>query len=288
MTLKTLYIDVYFLINFTIDILAIFIAAKLSSIRARMLRVIVSSAFGAFLAIVNLFAEKNFLRFVFAAIFVLLMSLYVCAGVSIKRRAKFIALFYFSSFVISGAVTYVYEILDKYLIGFFEEAEVMENRSALIVSLVILLAIGVLRILIMVFNNSINEKSARIYFKVADKTLELDALVDSGNLVKDPMNMNPVLFLKKIAASSIFPTEVIELSDIDNLENSYRKRIRLIPVTRNGETHVMTGVRVDEVAIYNNDGKREAINATIVIDKEGGTFGGFEALVPYAAVKNVF
>ena len=75
----------------------------------------------------------------------------------------------------------------------------------------------------------------------------------------------------------------MELSDIDSLNPNFRKRIRLIPVTRNSETHVMTGVRVDKVVIC-NEKRREEINATIVIDKEEGTFGGYYALAPYVAV----
>ena len=112
-------------------------------------------------------------------------------------------------------------------------------------------------------------------------------MVDTGNLVRDPMNMNPVVFLKPLAAAYIFPYQILDLSEIDKLSNSYKKRIRLVPVTKSGETHVMTGVRVDEISVYNSLGKREEISATIVIDKEGGTYGGYEALLPYDATKDV-
>ena len=121
--------------------------------------------------------------------------------------------------------------------------------------------------------------------RLEDKTLEVDALIDTGNLVKDPMNMNPVIFLKRNCAENIIPRSIIDLSDVDSLSADYRKRIRLIPVTRKDQTHVMTGVRVDKVVIC-NDKKREEIDATIVIDKEDGTYGGYHALAPYVAVCN--
>ena len=139
----------------------------------------------------------------------------------------------------------------------------------------------------MVFSNSIGEKCMRLYIKIEDKTLELEALVDTGNLVRDPMNMNPVIFLKPLAAAYIFPSQIMDLSEIDKLSITYKKRIRLVPITQAGETHVMTGVRVDEISVYNSSGKREEISATIVIDKEGGTYGGYEALMPYVAIKDV-
>ena len=120
-----------------------------------------------------------------------------------------------------------------------------------------------------------------------DKFLEVEALIDTGNLVKDPMNMNPVIFLKRMQAEDIVPISVIELSNVDELSKDYRKRIRLIPVTRNNETHVMIGIRMDKVLIV-KDNYKEEINATVVIDKEEGTFGGYYALAPYvAACSNV-
>jgi stage II sporulation protein GA (sporulation sigma-E factor processing peptidase) len=137
----------------------------------------------------------------------------------------------------------------------------------------------------MMFSNSINQKTTRLLIKLEDKSLEVDALIDTGNLVKDPMNMNPVIFLKRSCAENIIPSAIIDLTDVDSLSSDYRKRIRLIPVTRKDQTHVMTGIRVDKVVVFNNR-KREEINATIAIDKEDGTYGGYHALAPYVAVCN--
>lgn len=119
-----------------------------------------------------------------------------------------------------------------------------------------------------------------------DRELPIDALLDTGNLVRDPMNMNPVIFIKKNVANSILPMSVIELSGLDSLSSEFKKRIRLIPITRGGETHVITGVRLDKVIILNEDGGRQEIDATIGIDKEEGTFGGYFALAPYVAFCN--
>ena len=140
------------------------------------------------------------------------------------------------------------------------------NRKVLLFSLIILLLIGVIRLFIMTLSNSIKERSARIEIILEDKTLEVDALIDTGNLVRDPMNMNPVIFIKQSYAEKIIPRAVIELSNLDTLGTDYRKRIRLIPVTKTSSTHVMTGIRVDNVFIYNGD-NREKIEATVVIDK---------------------
>jgi len=248
-----------------------------------------SGVIGALFAIFELLLNLPTTLYAFLCLsFLGILMCVACIGASFVRRLKFIALFYIGAFAISGLVNFVYGLLDRYLADFLSAAEGGgENRKILIFSLIILLVIGVFRILIMVFSNSMGEKSARLCICIDEKNLEVDALIDSGNLVKDPMNMNPVVFLKEGSASKIFPQSLIELSEIDKLNYNFKKRIRLIPVTRNGETHVMTGVRVDSVSIRSNDEKSEEILATVVIDKEGGTFGGYEALLPYAAIQNV-
>ena len=135
----------------------------------------------------------------------------------------------------------------------------------------------------MSLSSSINERSAKIEITLEEKTLEADALVDTGNLVKDPMNMNPVIFIKRCCAEKIVPSSVIDLCNLDSLSPEYRKRIRLIPVTRENQTHVMTGIRVDKIILSTKD-SREEISATVVIDKEEGTYGGYYVLTPYVGV----
>lgn len=282
-SLKTLYIDVYFMINFTVDILAIFLALKLTHLRIKMKRIILCGIIGGAFAIIELFIPGKASNLLLAASFLLLITQISCGMASLSRRIKFLLAFYISTFLISGIVSFMYELMDRYVKNILLESNQSTNRKALVFSLIILLIIGALRLFVMIFSSSLNEKSVRIVIDIHDKCLEVEALIDTGNLVKDPMNMNPVVFIKMDYAKRIFPREVIELSHLDALPTEYRKRIRLIPVTRNGQTHVMTGVRVDEVAVING-GKKECIEATIVIDKEEGTFGGYFALAPYVAV----
>ncbi len=284
--MQTIYIDVYFLINFTVDILAIYIALKFSKMKTVAVRLILSALLGAAFATVELFLKENiFLHITLSSVFLILLSFVACRRASILRRIKFLLSFFVASFIISGIVNLVYNVLDKYAKPFFEGMDSSsENRKILIFSLIILIVIGVFRILIMLFSNSMSEKSMRLHIEVENKCAEVDALVDSGNLVKDPMSMCSVIFLNRNAASRLFPSQILELSELDKLESSFKKRIRLIPVTRNGETHIMTGVRVDSISAVHN-GDLQEIDATVVIDKEG-TYGGYDALAPYFAIGN--
>ena len=285
--MKTIYIDVYFMINFTVDILAVFLAARMIHIKINMKKLLLSGFVGSVFATAELFLKQKAHDIILAVLFLLALSFIIAKRVSVYRKAKFILAFYIAAFLISGTVNFVYGLLDKYIDDIFADTADTTNRKAIIFSLIILLIIGVLRLFIMMVSDSINEKSTRIRIELGKKSIEVDALIDTGNLVKDPMNMNPVIFLKKTSAKEIIPEAVIDLSHIDNLATDLQKRIRLVPVSRNNETHVMTGLRVDRVFVLKENFKEE-INATIVIDKEEGTFGGYYALAPYvAAINNV-
>ena len=283
--MKTIYIDVYFMINFTVDILAVFIAARITHVKINIKRLLLCGFLGALFAIIALFLKNNAAHIGTAILFIILLCWITCKNVSLIRKIKFLLSFYIASFLIGGLVNYVYELMDRYIGDKFTEATGTTNRKAIIFSLIILLIIGVLRLFVMMLSEAINEKSIRIRIDLGEKSLEVDALIDTGNLVRDPMNMNPVIFIKRSSAEKIIPSSIIDFDDIDSLGKDFKKRIRLIPVTRNSQTHVMMGVRVDRVIMIRNNFKEE-INATIVIDKEDGTYGGFYALTPYISICN--
>ena len=122
--------------------------------------------------------------------------------------------------------------------------------------------------LVSFFSSNECEGSVELEISFLDNTAVVSAFVDSGNLAVDPMDMSPILLLKENVAKSILPENIISLCDIDSLDRNVKKRIRLIPVSRGGATHVLVGVKADGVRIINGE-DREDIRVTLAIDKEG-------------------
>ena len=136
------------------------------------------------------------------------------------------------------------------------------------------------------FSNIESEGSVDVEISFLNNKTVVSAFVDSGNLAIDPMDMSPILLIKKEIAKTILPENIIELTGIDSLDRSVKKRIRLIPVSRGGHTHVLVGVKADKVKVLKGESEEE-ITVTLAIDKEGGDFGGYRALMPSAALDNV-
>ena len=288
-SLRTLYIDVYFLINLTVDIISLYFATILSKTPTTTRRLIIASVMGALSAVGVIFLpEIPLLKLIFGGLGLIFMGMITPKGVSFRRKIKFTMAFLVFEALVGGGVSLIWNLFDKYLSHFFNSADGGAlNRKMLFLSLIVLLCIGVFKMLVSFFSNIESEGSVDVEISFLDSKTTVSAFIDSGNVAKDPMDMSPVLLIKKDLAKMILPENIIELSNIDGLERAVKKRIRLIPISRGGETHVLVGVKADTVRIKRGDGFEE-LRVTIAIDKEGGSFGGYMALMPSAALDNAF
>ena len=286
--LQTLYIDVYFLINFTVDVLSLYFAAVFSKSPTSTKRVVGSGFIGAAIAVIAiLMPEIKILKIIFSLLGLTLMGYIAprCAG--LRRKTRFLFSFLIFESLIGGIVSFIWSFLDENLSTIFATAEGgAVNRKMLVFSLIVLLSIGVFKMIVSFFSNIQSEGNVEIEINFLGNKIKIDAFVDSGNLAIDPMDMKPIFLVKKEIAKKFLPENIIELSDIDSLDRDVKKRIRLIPVSVYGATRVLTGVKADSVYLI-KDGKNEEIDVTIAIDKEGGTYGGYMGLMPSAALSNV-
>lgn len=286
--MQTLYVDVYFLVNFTVDILALYFAALLSKVSTSSKRLLISALFGAAFSVFIIFLPENIpLKLIAIIISTAIIGYIGIKRVSIKRHMKFTMAFFILESIVGGVAYMLYGVLDKYLYNEIGKIEAgAENRKLLLFSMIVLLSIGVFKMIVSFFQHGECEESVELEISFFDKCFRVEAFVDSGNLAVDPMDMQPVLFVKEKVAEEFLPENVVHLHDPDSLDREVRRRIRLIPISRGGTTHVLTGIRVDSVKIIGSE-KEEEVSVTLAVDKEGGTYGGFYALMPSAALSDV-
>ena len=285
--MRTLYIDVYFMINFTVDAISLYFAAIFAQIPTTVRRITLASVLGAVAACaIVLVSEILWLRLVLTVLSLIGMGM-VGASVSGARRLRYIALFIVFEALVGGIVTFVWDLLDRYAYEILESSSGGPvNRRLLLFSVIVLLSFGVFKMLVSFFSKTRCEGSVLLEICFLGQTVRTEAFVDSGNLAIDPMDMRPVMLLKRRLAEEFLPQGVLHLSDPDLLDRDIRRRIRLIPVSRGGVTHVLVGVRADKVSVISDEGDQE-VSVTLAIDREEGSFGGFDALMPSAALDYV-
>ncbi len=283
--METLYIDIFFLINFTVDIVSLYFAALFSKIRTSNCKLILSSLLGAISACALILIDSFVINLIIAVMSFLIMLFICCGRVKLKRTAIFGVSFLIFMSLIGGFVSSFWDLMS----GVFEKYIIPNdqiNRKVFFLAIIILLSIGVFKMFITVINTSNVMSSISFQIEIENKVYESEAMIDTGNLAIDPMSMRPVLIIKKTLAKKFLSDDIIDLSNIDEIPLTMKKRIRLIPISRCGETHVLLGIRPDSVKIKTDTGYEE-IDVTIAIDKEGGDYGGFLGLMPGNALQNV-
>ena len=281
--MKTFYIDVYFLINFTTDILALYFAATLNKIKSTVPRLILAGCFGSAIACVIVLFDVTGALFAAVFLFGIGITCEIFCPLETKiRKFKMVFAFLLFETLIGGLVSLTYGLLDTYFYPLVSDRSFgAENRRLLLIALMILITYGLLKLVFVVFYSSKCEKNARLVICIGGETETLTALVDSGCFLCDPLDGKPVIIVK---------SNLIELTgrlgDVSASENAeIKRRVRIIPVRSLGTERILVGLRTDYIEI---EGRKERYeNIVIALDNEEGSFGGYDGLMPTAAICDV-
>lgn len=287
--IQTVYLDVYFLINFSVNGIALYFAAMLVKIPTRPLRLISLAFIGATVAVALLTVFNNGLvpSLMLSLLYLIAVACLCSAGIKCMRRIKLVFIFMFLEIVVGGVAQLAYNALDRYLYPVLSVAvSEPENRRLLLISLIILLSVGIFKMLISFFSGRASTYSVDVRIGLNGKSIETDAFVDTGNLARDPMDSSPVLIVKSCALKDLLD-DVDEFVARPQYSSKLKNRLRLIPINTKEKTDILIGFKADNVSVRVGD-RLEPVRVTVAIDKEGGSYDGCYALMPSVALDNVF
>lgn len=281
--MKTLYIDVYFLINLTVDILALYFSSLFFRLPIRVWRLVLAGCAGAAFATASVLCSGHRAAVVlFTALGFLSMILLCASGTRFFRLFRFALGFLLLEILIGGLVYFFYgilaDVIQKVNIATGGGAE---NRNLFILSVIVLLSVGVLRLVCLSFSGTGSEQMCEVSFEFLSHIVRVEALVDSGNLLRDPLDGTPVMLWKASDASHRLCVSQTALRMPS--KKKMKSRVRLIPVRNGANARILTGYRVESVTVRAGK-KNEKVNLIIAIDEEDGTYGGYHALVPSAVL----
>lgn len=285
--MQTVYVDVYFLINFTIDFLALYFACAMTKMPTTILRLLLGGSIGAATAVINLLIMHEVIGYFVLLVGFLIMVLFATKKVTLYRRFKLAFCFSVAEMLLGGIVYLVYEFLDEKLASLTDyEVGGSEHRGLLILAVIVLASIGVLKCLVSLFSFSAGCDTVEVDIRIKDRRVVYEALVDTGNLARDPFNMKAVVLIGEDVAETLFGSKIKSLDDTVALEEIIGGRLRLIPVSFGKVRRLLVGFSPDAVYVKTKRGKQE-IDVVVAIDKEGGKYGGREVLVPSVVVRDV-
>ncbi len=269
---QTVYLDLFFIINFSMDFLCFYLAGTLLGSKLSVLRMLLGATVGGIYADISLFLPVNGLPELILHIAVCgLMCIIVYGTRSILVNT---CVYTATSAVLGGFMTATFELLNTLDIPFSEIKEDGISAWTLLflatVSAVITLLGG------RFFRRKSSARYTDVRLEFQGKTTILRGFCDSGNLLRDPISGKPCIVADKSSLSGLFSSDILKCSaeDAHSLSAKYTSRIRLIPAKTATGTGMLMAVRLD--AIYLNERQVDALLAL----SELGENDGCQALVP--------
>lgn len=250
---QAIYGDLYFAVNFTMDALALYLTAKLLHLHAPKWRIAVGGALGALYSVASLFLpDGNPL----ATLTALIMPIPICLtafgwqnGRALIHR---IGVFWIISLLLGGMMTAV-----CYAVGVWGSKQISVGGKVeplmgdlpfwgfLLAALLIAAAISLLGR----FRKS-NVERVAITVEESGRRAELSALVDSGNLLTEPLSGLPVIVVDPTRAGAFLPPELLPLTAL-NRQGSIPStaRLRLIPCTTASGQSILYGYLPERILV---------------------------------------
>ncbi len=282
---KTVYVDVLFLINFIINYLILFAASHLTGARIRRYRIALSALLGATYGVAVFFERLSFLNsLIFKIVISALMNLCAFGFSDMRKLMKMTLVFFFISFAFGGVV------LALYLLGMDGVCEVRNNTYYIHVPLsALLLSAGVAYLLFsLVFRRSMGrsrQSFCHVEIEHDGKTTELTALSDTGNTLTDPVTHAPVIISDYFAIRAILPDSVRNILDkkkavafpMSISELPPRLKFRLIPYkTMSSRFSLLLAFRPDKITI---DKKIEPYAMLAISPRQISDGGAYTAII---------
>lgn len=279
-----IYGDVFFLVNFSMDFLALYLTQKLSHANLSLWRLVLGGVLGGFYATVALFLPSSVEAFA-TLVFPFLLSAVVFGVSRVTAVIKKALLFFAVSFVLGGVMTAVYYYVGRLLA---EKGIYINGEVATVYSDLPLWAIGLCAawaaFIAYAFSRYAKKKSACRSVTVTlfdgERRVTLTALVDSGHFLEEPIGHLPVIVLSKAKMEAILPEHFLPdffqvTATLSQLSKSELLRLRFVPLVTVGHEGLLRGYLPDSVMVGDVEKK-----ALLVCDETAKDFEGFDAILP--------
>lgn len=278
---QTVYVDLFFLINFSMDFLCFFLTCELIGVKLSIFRTLLASAVGGIYANVALFLSVG-------GIWEILLDIGVCVlmcliafggrGTVAAHTCVYIAI----SMALGGFMTALFALLNRAELPLYEVGD--DGISAWVLMLLAVISGGIT----LFGGRFFRRKSARKYTSVKvifdGRSKSLSAYCDSGNLLRDPISGRPCVVADADALRGILPEKIIDLAkskgvDVSSLSGDAARKIRLVPTRTATGDGLLLAVRADKILVGDGRDERE-VNALLAVCELGKSNEGCEALVP--------
>ncbi len=258
----TIYLDIVFFENFILNYIIILSTAIISKSKMKLTSIMLSSTIGGIFSILNYLMNMNSLEnMVLKIIISILMMLIAFNDYKIKKLIKQLLFFYLVSFTFGG--------IAFMLLFFIKPQNIIMKSNHLVGTYPIKITIlaGILGFVVIfliekIIKDRLNKKSMICDLEIFydGKIRKIKTMIDTGNLLKEPISKNDVIIVEKESLEGIVSKDILE--NIKYIlkgkwiqeKNIYSYKIKLIPFSSLGNDNgLLLGFKPDYVKIYSDD-----------------------------------
>ena len=209
-----IYVDVLFVLNFSITYLLLMLTKLFNRKSTSLLRLMLASALGGFYALVILFDELHFLITIFGRLAVSALIILIAFGFKrVSFYIKNLLIFYFSNMLLLGIILAVWLIAKPDGIAVHNNVPYFDIPAYALLSAA-LFAYLISVLIVRLHNSSIskNEVYSLTIFAQGEE-LHMFAFADSGNKLKEPFSNYPVIIADE-SKISFEPNRIIPFSTV--------------------------------------------------------------------------
>lgn len=289
----TIYIDLIFFENIIMNSIIIYATSIIIKQKPKILRVLISSIIGAIYSIALYITNYKIYTSIFSKIILSIIMMYVAFKPSnLKKLFKQVLILYLTSFVFGGVALNLIYFLKPENIS-IKNGLFTGEYALKVIMLGALVALIIVKISIKIIKSKITTKDmyCKIKMKINEKQIETNAMIDTGNLVKEPITNTPVVIVESSLLEGIIPKEI--LNNLENIlcgnlnnipqeiQEEYFTRLRCIPFSSLGkENGMLVGIKIPEIIAQNEEEEKKTSNIIIgIYDKSLTKRGEYRALI---------
>ena len=289
----TIYLDIIFWENFILNFIILIAVSVITKAKRNYIKIITASLIGSVYAIFYYLIRMNLIIEFFMKIFLSFVMVYVsfCPR-TFKDCLRKIIIFYLTSFVFGGGAIAIIYMVNSGKVS-IQNGIIIGSYSIKTIFIGIMIAFAIIVISFKLIKSKISKKDllCEIQIKLNNEIIKTIAMIDTGNMLKEPITNIPVIVVEKDILDKAIPETI--LNNIENIlggdftkisneiENEYISKLKVIPYMSLGkENGMLLGIKADEASFTDGDGEIKLQKVIIgIYNKKLSKNGKYHALV---------
>ena len=291
----TIYIDVVLIENLIMNYIILLATGLILKIKIKHIRLIIGSLLGAIYTIIGYIGILEIYSSFILKIILSIMIVYIAYyPQTLKKMWKELLFFYLTSFVFGGvAFSLIYIVKPQEIImknGLFLGTYPLKTviLGAIVAFVIIITAFKIIK-------SKISKKYliCEITVEIEGKKIITKALIDTGNMLKEPITNTPVVVIEHTLLYDVIPKEILNhLEEIiggdfkeipEEIKNKYVSKLKLIPYSSLGKQNgMLLGIKAKKLIIVKGEEKEKIEKENIILgiyDKSLTKKGEYRAII---------